>query len=413
MNVVDFVLMGLYIVTLYYTVFWLVAFIDYAPPARVVPRRLPKVSVVIPAYNEEGSLERSARSVLALDYPPNLLELVIVDDGSSDRTLAVAERIMASERRVKVVSQPNGGKWKAMNAGIRASSGGFVACLDADSVVMPDALVKMLPHFSDERVAVVLPMLYVEKPGNLLQKVQWYEYVINMFYRRVAGLLNCIHVTPGPFSVYRRDVLERIGGFREGYATEDLEICLRLQSMHYKIVQVSNAEVLTEAPASFSELYRQRLRWNLGSTLNILSYRRMLFNPRYGDFGVFQLPIIFFATFFAVALLLITFYLSMVKPNVERFIHLWMIDFDLLSLIRSWKFSFSFLDFDYFRLFIALSFFLVSVAFIVMAHRSVKHKVTAQGLPALLAFMFMYYLFLGYVRLVVIKDILLRKRFRW
>ena len=385
MNVVDFVLMGLYIVTLYYTVFWLVAFIDYAPPARGVSRRLPRVSVVIPAYNEEGSLERSARSVLALDYPQNLLELVIVDDGSSDGTLAVAGRIMASDGRVRVVSQPNGGKWK-----------------------------KMLPYFDENKnIAAVCPLLKIKKPSSILQKVQWYEYVINMFYRKVAGLLNCIHVTPGPFSVYRRDVLDRIGGFREGYATEDLEICLRLQSLHYKIVQVSNAEVVTEAPASFSELYRQRLRWNLGSTLNILSYKRMLFNPRYGDFGIFQLPIVFFATFFAVAILLITFYLSMVKPNVERFMHLWLINFDILSLIRSWRFSFSILDFDYFHLFIALSFFLVSAVFIVMAHRSVKHKVTAQGLPALLAFMFVYYIFLGYVRLVVIKDLLLRRKFRW
>ena len=162
-----------------------------------------------------------------------------------------------------------------------------------------------------------------------------------------------------------------------------------------------------------SELYKQRLRWNLGSTLNILSYRHMLFNRKYGDFGVFQLPIIFLATFLAVAILLVTFYLSILRPNYERLVHLKLVNFDILSLLQNLKFSFSLLDIDYFRLFIGISFFAVSTSLVVMAHRAIRKKVNTHGLPALLAFMFVYYLFLGYVRLVVIKNLILRKRSRW
>lgn len=412
-TVLEIILLLAYVITLYYTIFWLIAFIDYAPDKAVRPKKLPKVSVIIPAYNEESSLEKTALSALSLDYPGKLLEVIIVDDGSTDRTLGVARRIQRNHQNVKVITQENGGKWKAMNAGIAASSGEFVACLDADSTVKSDSLNNMVPYFADQNVAVVLPMLYVDQPKNLLQKVQWYEYVINMFYRKIASLLNCIHVAPGPFSLYRKKILLAVGCFKEGYSTEDLEICLRLQNMHYKIVQTTEATAFTESPDKIKELYHQRLRWNLGSTLNILSYKHMLFNKRYGDFGIFQLPMIFFATFFAVIILAITFYLSVLKPNYDRFVQLKLINFDIITLFSNLKFHYSFLDLDYFRLFVAVSFFIISASLIIMAHRAINKKVTIFGLPTLAVFMFWYYLFLGYIRLVVIKDLLLKRKNKW
>lgn len=414
LTLLEIILFAVYMVTLYYTVFWLIAFIDYAPDQPLRAGRRPKVSVIVPAHNEELTLEKTCRSVLALDYKRELLELVIVNDGSTDKTLNVANAVKRSRpEAVKVISQENGGKWKAMNAGIAASSGEFVACLDADSTIKQDALNKMLPYFSDPKVAVVLPMLYVDSPKNLLQKVQWHEYVINMFYRKVAGFLNCIHVAPGPFSLYRKGVLLEIGGFREGFKTEDLEICMRLQSRHYRIMQTTETEAYTEAPATFRELYRQRKRWNFGSTLNILSYRWMLFNRKFGDFGVFQLPIIFMATFLAAGLLVVTAYLSVLKPLYEKFMQLRLINFDIMSLIKNFHPHFSIFDIDAFRFFIAASFLAVSVSVLVVSHRAIRKKVTAHGLPAMLVFMFMYYLFLGYVRLVIIKDLLLGRKNKW
>lgn len=413
-TVLEIILLVVYIITLYYTVFWLIAFVDYSPGEPLRPRRMPKVSVIVPAHNEELTLEKTCRSVLALDYPKELLELIIVDDGSTDNTLKIANAIKrSSPKSVKVLTQENFGKWKAMNEGIAASSGEFVACLDADSTVRQDALKKMLPHFSDGKVAVVLPMLYVDSPKNFLQKLQWHEYVINMFYRKVAGFLNCIHVAPGPFSLYRKNVLLEIGGFREGHKTEDLEICMRLQSRHYKILQTTKTEAYTDAPSTFGELYRQRKRWNLGSTLNILSYRWMLFNKKYGDFGVFQLPIIFLATFLAAGLLVVTLYMSVLKPLYEKFVQLKLIDFDIISYIASYRPHFNMLDIDFFRSFIAISFLCVSISVLVMSHRAVKKRVVSYGLPAAVAFMFLYYLFLGYVRLVIIKDLLFGRKNKW
>ncbi len=413
-TLLEVILFVVYIITLYYTVFWLIAFVDYAPEQPSRQRRLPKVSVIVPAHNEELTLEKTCRSVLALDYPRELLELIIVNDGSTDKTLKIANSIRRSSKRtVKVLSQENMGKWKAMNAGIAASSGEFVACLDADSTIRNDALGKMLPYFSDPEMAVVLPMLYVDSPKNLLQKVQWHEYVINMFYRKVAGFLNCIHVAPGPFSLYRKSVLLEIGGFREGFKTEDLEICMRLQSRHYKIMQTTETEAYTEAPGTLGELYKQRKRWNLGSTLNILSYRGMLFNRKYGDFGVFQLPIIFLATFLASVLLVVTAYLSVLKPLSEKFIQLRLINFDIISYIVNYHPHFSLLDINFFRSFVSISFLCISISVLVMAHRAIKRKVVSHGLLAAVVFMFWYYLFLGYVRLVIIKDLLLGRKNKW
>ena len=413
-TLLEAILFVVYIITLYYTVFWLIAFVDYSPEQPSRPRRLPKVSVIVPAHNEELTLEKTCRSVFALDYPRELLELIIVNDGSTDRTLKIASAIKRSSKSsVKVLSQENFGKWKAMNAGIAASSGEFVACLDADSTIRKDALDKMLPYFSGPEIAVVLPMLYVDSPKNLLQKVQWHEYVINMFYRKVAGFLNCIHVAPGPFSLYRKSVLLEIGGFREGFKTEDLEICMRLQSRHYKIMQITETEAYTEAPSTLGELYKQRKRWNLGSTLNILSYRGMLFNRTYGDFGVFQLPIIFLATFLASVLLVVTAYLSVLKPLSEKFTQLSLINFDIISYIANYHPHFNLLDINFFRSFVSISFLCISISVLVMSHRAIKRKVVSYGLPAAVVFMFWYYLFLGYVRLVIIKDLLLGRKNKW
>ncbi len=412
-TLLEVMLLVVYIITLYYTLFWLVALLDYEPAAKKPLKRLPKVTVIVPAYNEEAHLEKTVSSILCLDYPEKLLEVVIVNDGSTDKTLSVARKLMRGNGRVKVLDQVQGGKWKAMNSGIAVSSGEFVACLDSDSTVKKDALKKMLPFFVDENVAVVLPMLHVDRPENLLQKIQWHEYIVNMFYRKVAGMLNCIHVAPGPFSLYRKKTIEAIGGFREGYSTEDLEICMRLQSLNYKIVQTTETEAYTEAPRKISEFYKQRLRWNLGSTLNILSYRKMLFSKRYGDFGTFQLPMIFFATFFAVLVLCVTIYLSIFKPIYEKIAYLSLVNFDVLTLLRSLHFNKNLLDMDYFSLFMAVSFFLISGTVIVLAHRAVKQKINGQGIRALALFMFVYYLLLGFVRMIVIRDLFFRKRNKW
>jgi len=144
--------------------------------------------------------------------------------------------------------------------------------LDADSYVSKDALHKILPEFTNDNIAAVLPLLKVRNPKNFLQKMQWLEYIVNMFYKELMSKLDCVHVSPGPFSVYKKSILMKIGGFDENNLTEDLEITLRLQKYNYRIVQLLNTDVHTIAPETFKELYKQRNRWFKGAVLNAVAY---------------------------------------------------------------------------------------------------------------------------------------------
>lgn len=411
----EIVLSGIYLVTLYFTLFWLLCTLEESSERRKRLRRLPSVTVAIPAFNEESTLARSVESVLGLDYPAGKVQLIVVNDGSTDGTAAEMERIVRAHRSRNVIAlhQPNQGKYRALNRALGQAAGEFFVCLDADSVVRPDALRKMLPRFTDSRVGVVIPMMKVESPRNLLQKVQWYEYIINKFYNTLISRLNCLHVAPGPFSVYRAGVLRKLGGFRKGHNTEDLEIALRLQQRHYRIVQVADAEVTTVSPMNLAELYAQRSRWNKGSFLNVLDYRRMLFNRAYGDFGMFYLPLVLFSGVLVSALVALTLYYQLAKPLFKMLYNLSLVNFDVLTYLRNLTFSISWLDMDYYKIALMLFVLGITAVVVILAHQVARESVGGQGFVSLAVAIMLYYLFLGAVWVGVFKDLVFQKWQRW
>ena len=415
MNVGTILLTGLYILMFYYTLFWLLGLIDSREEPRRRMRKTPGVTVVVPVFNEEKHLERSVMSVLNLDYPKDRIRIVIVDDGSKDRTLEVARRIKREhhDRDILVISARHRGKWNALNIGLRSAKGEFFSCLDADSFVRPNSLKKALPHFYDESVAVVLPLLKIHRPRSFMQKVQWCEYLVNMFYKKLISMLNCIHVAPGPFSIYRKDVLKSVGGFRPAHSTEDLEIVLRLQEKHYRTVQISDSEVYTVGPESVKEVYRQRYRWFRGSLLNFWDYRRILFNPRYGHFGVFQAPFVFFSGFIAVILVSLIVYYEFLKPLWTGISNLILVRFDLATLFSNLKIGMNPLDFNYYQILIMVSFLALSVLVVSLSQRYNKERIWKRNnrLP-LIAFLFGYYIMLAFFWVRLFADLLLRKRDR-
>ena len=123
-----------------------------------------------------------------------------------------------------------------------------------------------------------------------------------MFHRYLNAKLNCIHVTPGPFSVYKTQVIKDIGWFDEKTITEDLEIAIRLQKHHYKIIQTFDTIVETIAPDSWKQLFRQRVRWYKGSVDNTINYKKLIFNKEYGDFGFIRMPTIILSGIIAIVL---------------------------------------------------------------------------------------------------------------
>jgi len=415
MPIGDILLTVVYMMTLFYTIFWLLTLLDIRDSPRLRLSKLPKVSIVIPAFNEEEYLEKSVLSVLDLNYPKNQLEIIIVDDGSTDNTFAIAEKLQADHKshNIITVQTPNRGKWSALNEGIKISTGEFFACLDADSFVNKQTLINALPYFGDDKVAVVLPLLKVKDPKTFFQRVQWYEYIINMFYKKLIGFLNSIHVAPGPFSIYRTDVVRKIGGFKQAHFTEDLEIILRLQEHQYKIVQITDSEVYTVAPKNIKGVYRQRFRWFRGSLLNVWDYRRMLFNAKYGDFGMFQLPVVLFNGLIAIVLVTLTLYFNLLDPLINRVQQLFLINFDILTLLNDFSFSFNIIDFNFYKLFIMMFFILLSFVVVALAHRYTKENILKYGVKSLLFFLFFYYLTLAAVWVKLFVDLLLRKEHKW
>ncbi len=253
------------------------------------PRNLPKITIVIPANNEEKTISKTLNSALSIDYPRNLLQIICINDGSTDETGKIADSFR--KFGVQVLHKKQGGKASALNLGLEKASGEIYVCMDADSTIESNALMKTVGYFADSNVASVATSVKVDKPKNILQMAQSFEYVYNIFLRKVLSFMNSVFVVPGTFGLYRTSVLRDIGGFDEENLTEDMEIIMRMQKKGYRIETSSTTYSHTASPDTLKKLFDQRTRWYQGFLANSKKYKQMYFNQKYGDLGVFTLPI--------------------------------------------------------------------------------------------------------------------------
>ena len=294
------------------------------------PKKIPSVTIIVPAYNEEKTIEKTIRSLLNLNYPKDKLKIVVVDDGSIDNTYKVAKRYEG--KNLKVYTKKNSGKGSALNYAIKRSSTDFIGGLDADSFVTKGALKKIVGYFNNPKVMAVTPSLKVYKPKNLLQRIQMIEYLAGVFLRKIFAFLDSIHVTPGPFTIYRKSFFEKYGYFDEKNITEDIEIALRIQSHKFLIENSADAEVFTVAPATFIELLKQRLRWYLGFIENIAKYKN-LFGKHHDHLGAFILP----AAFISALLVIVVLFYSLSKlvfNSIQKIMNYYFVGFDFKTLLN-------------------------------------------------------------------------------
>ncbi|MHB8710638.1 MAG: glycosyltransferase family 2 protein [Minisyncoccota bacterium] len=250
----------------------------------------PSVAVIVPCWNEAATIGATCDSLLALKYPKEKLEIILVNDGSTDTT-AVAMSRFADHPQVRIIHKKNGGKHTALNVGIAATNAEFVGCLDADSFVEPDALREIVPCFANAQVAAVTAAMSVHRPKNILQHMQYAEYIFGIALRHAVASVNGLYVTPGPFSFYRHRVINELGGFRYGHQTEDMEMALRIQQAGYNIENAPRARVYTKTPNTLAKLVKQRTRWTTGFLRNVLGeYRGLIGNRQHGALGVLMLP---------------------------------------------------------------------------------------------------------------------------
>ncbi len=260
------------------------------------------VTIIIPAYNEEDSIARTIESALSINYQKDKLEIIIVDDGSKDRTYEIANKFVSRKNPiVKILAKPNGGKGSALNLGIKNAKGEIIVSMDADSFVKPDALKKMVAMFDNERVMAVTPSMGVYNPKGILQRIQQIEYYMGVFLRKALATINSIHITPGAFSAYRKSFFQKYGGYDENNIVEDLEIALRIQAKGYVIENSPRSIVYTIVPNTFKSLLTQRRRWYSGLMKNLLDYKR-LFGFKKGPLGTIVLPVALLTIFLSVFL---------------------------------------------------------------------------------------------------------------
>jgi cellulose synthase/poly-beta-1,6-N-acetylglucosamine synthase-like glycosyltransferase len=225
----------------------------------------PRVAIIVPVFNEEAVIESAIRSLLALDYPE--LDIIVVDDGSTDGTLARASALAGryGASVVRVLHKTNGGKASALNAGIAAASTDLVLCMDGDSRLSPDTLRYAVRHFSDARVGAVAGNVKVVNRVNTWTRLQALEYIegLNMA-RRAQGFLHAVNIIPGPIGVFRRDVLLALGGYHDDTFAEDADITVRFLTAGWHIVYEERAVAFTEAPERYLDLVKQRYRWTRG-----------------------------------------------------------------------------------------------------------------------------------------------------
>ncbi len=252
----------------------------------------PPVSVLIPAYNEQEVIVSTVQSALDCDYPQ--LEVVVVDDGSTDRTAELLDTRFGGDPRVRIIHQPNQGKSAALTHAMREARSQILVTIDADTTIAPNAIDRLVRHFADPHVGAVAGNVKVGNRNRWLTRWQALEYITSQnLEKRAFDLLNCIPVVPGALSAWRAEAIASAGGFTADTVAEDTDLTIAIRRTGWRITYDEDAIGWTEAPESAEALIRQRFRWTFGTLQSFWKHRDTLGRPKYGMLGFVALPNIF------------------------------------------------------------------------------------------------------------------------
>jgi cellulose synthase/poly-beta-1,6-N-acetylglucosamine synthase-like glycosyltransferase len=248
---------------------------------------MPEVSIVIPSHNRWPLLRRTLAGALAQEGVDH--EVIVVDDGSSDGTADLVERLDLPS--VQILRQANAGKPTALNRGIEAARHDVVAMVDADTVFEPETLSRLVQPFRESGVGAVSGNTKVGNRRRLLGRWQHIEYVMGFnLDRRLYDVLQCMPTVPGAIGAFRRSALQAVGGVSGATLAEDTDLTIALGRAGWRIVYVEDARAWTEAPASLRALWRQRFRWSYGTLQAVWKHRAALWRRREGRIGRRGLP---------------------------------------------------------------------------------------------------------------------------
>lgn len=412
-----------YIISLYFSVFLILVYVDNRKNFKeetITPKlsNFPSVSIIIPAYNEEKNIQSTIDSALKIDYPKGKIEIIAIDHGSTDNTGKIIDHYESKIKAIHIARKATDKKASAMNKGLEIAQGEFFVSLDADSQVESSTLQRMLSLYyeqNDPRLAIVTPAMKVHQPKTILQKVQWLEYIVLILIARISSKLDSLYVAPGPFSLYKTEIIKKMGGFDEKSITEDQEIAYRLQINQYKIKHCYNGYVYTTAPAKLKPFYKQRRRWYLGSIKCLYQYRSMIANKKYGDFGMMQMTKNSLGFLLAVTGIIILAYLFL-EPLIQKIKVLILINFNILPYLQNFELNITFLNFlqtDFRKGFIILFLFAIGGFLFYQAHRNAKEKINTLGWLPLIPYFAFYYSIKAVTLLLSLAEFIRGRKIRW
>ncbi len=250
----------------------------------------PRVAVLIPAYNEEKVIARTIRSVMMSNYKN--LRIVVIDDGSRDKTLEVARTAypeQVASGRLTVLTKPNGGKADALNFALENIEEEIYVGIDADGVIAHDAITNLVPHFANPHIGAVAGNAKVGNRVNLWTRWQALEYITSQnFERRALDLFDVVMVVPGAIGAWRTAAVRAGGGYHTNTVAEDADLTMNLLEQGYSVIYEDQALAFTEAPVNMDGLMRQRFRWSFGILQAIFKHRGAI--TRHRAMGLFALP---------------------------------------------------------------------------------------------------------------------------
>lgn len=259
------------------------------PPARLDPETGPLVSVLIPCFNEEKVIVSSTQRILASNWKN--LDVLVLDDGSTDGTAAEVEKAFRDDPRVRLLRFENGGKAHALNRGLKETKGEIIVALDADTLFAKDTIGLLARWFENPKIGAVAGNALVGNRLNVVTRWQALEYVTAQnLERRALDALGAVTVVPGAVGAWRREALEGLGGYPADTLAEDQDLTIAVQRAGWMVDFDSEARAYTEAPDTIQGLLKQRFRWSFGTLQCLWKHRPALFDPKHPVLGFFALP---------------------------------------------------------------------------------------------------------------------------
>jgi poly-beta-1,6-N-acetyl-D-glucosamine synthase len=303
----------------------------------------PFVSILVPAFNEEKVIADSIKSLLELNYPN--YEIIIINDGSTDKTKQVAESLVGyrqgkeSEVKITLINKANGGKAKALNTGIKYSKAEIILCVDGDSQLSPDSVRLAVRHFSNREIGAVAGNVKVQNRGKLFTDLQALEYIegLNMA-RSAQSFIRLVNIIPGPIGLFRKKAIEEAGYYSSDTFAEDADLTLKILANGWKIYYEPNSISYTEAPVKLQQLLKQRYRWTRGIIQSIKKHKKLMFNPSINLGDTFILWTMFYEALIWPAMNLaanVFFIIAALAFGFSSLIFFWWAGLALLDLVTA------------------------------------------------------------------------------